>query len=136
MPPSSLNLKAKLSALALAQSSPSPPSNHYYSHAHGNSPTTTPTDSSNKRKMFFQSHAHTASSWLKKPLRNHGWSSNHDDGESNGHVYGDEEKRVVQEVLGKMIFQAGVDFEYVASWFCFLFYFMEPKILCTRTRPM
>ena len=116
MPSSSLNLKAKLSALALAQSSPSP-SNHFYNHAHGDHVPTTPTDSSsNKRKMFFQSHAHTASSWLKKPLRNHGWSSNHDDGESNvGRDYGEEEKRVVQEVLGKMIFQAGVDFEYVAS---------------------
>lgn len=34
--------------------------------------------------------------------------------DSNEHLYEDEEIRMVQEVLGKMIFQAGVDFEYVA----------------------
>lgn len=114
MPPSSLTLKAKLSALALAQSSPSPPSSHYYNHAHEDS-STTPTSSASTKRKIFQSHAHLAPSWWKNPLRHHvnGWNSNRGEEESNRHVYGDEEKKVVQEVLGKMIFQAGVDFEYV-----------------------
>lgn len=61
-----------------------------------------------KRKML--------PSWMKKP---HGFGSVQQRGVEQ--VYGDEEMRLVQEVLRQMIFQAGVDYEYVTQ---LLFHFL------------
>ncbi|KAF8973769.1 hypothetical protein BDZ97DRAFT_1900560 [Flammula alnicola] len=93
MPPPSFNLKQRLAALSLAQSAPSSPHK-----SHPWSPNT-------KRKTFFN-----PPSWMKRPQEeNSSWN-----GESQ-YAYGDEEKRMVQEVLARMVFQAGVDFEVVLN---------------------
>jgi Rho GTPase-activating protein 1 len=117
MPPHSLNLKQKLSALSLAQSAPSSPNPNYGRPSRGGNSTDAYANNTNgsylsataKRKMFLH-----APSWMKKP---HGFRSHHQRGE---HVYGDEEMRLVQEVLGQMIFQAGVDYECVVGLLSFL----------------
>jgi hypothetical protein len=64
-----------------------------------------PMSTTAKRKMFIPP------SWMKKP---HGFGSHSQRGVEP--VYGDEEMRVVQEVLGQMIFQAGVDYECVVGF--------------------
>ncbi|KAF9480037.1 hypothetical protein BDN70DRAFT_878065 [Pholiota conissans] len=106
MPPPSLNLKQKLAALSLAKSSPSPP--HDRTHVHTNNvdvdghysgSTVTP---NSRRKAFLNSSAN----WLKRAQEEIGLSI-----DDAPRIYGDAEKRMVQDVLGKMIFQAGVDFE-------------------------
>jgi len=117
MPPQSSNLKQKLSALSLAQSAPSTPNLNYGRPSRGGNNTDGYANNTNgphmsataKRKMFLH-----APSWMKKP---NGLGAHHHKGE---HVYGDEEMRLVQEVLGQMIFQAGVDYEYVVSSLSFL----------------
>jgi len=88
MPPTSLNIKQRLAALSLSQSSSSS-----YSHD-----ARSPMSPDSRKKIF------NTPSWMKKPQQVF----------SNGarsQSYGEEDKRMVQEVLGKMIFQAGVDFE-------------------------
>ncbi|KAF9527505.1 hypothetical protein CPB83DRAFT_855894 [Crepidotus variabilis] len=102
MVPPSMTLKQKLASLSLAQSAPSS-SHPIYPHTRqGNSNDSyaySPSSPTSKRKMFFTS----ATTWLRK----HGIG---DSGE-NQYSAGDEDSRIVQEVLGKMIFQAGVDYE-------------------------
>lgn len=133
MPPQhSLNLKQKLSALSLAQSAPSSPNLNYGPSRAGNgtdayaSNANSPLNATAKRKMFFN-----APSWMKKP---HGFGSPYQHGPG---VHGEEDVKMAQEVLGQMIFQAGVDYEYVVRSFFvsnatqtlgILFFF--------RTRPM
>lgn len=82
MPPKSFKLKQKLAALSLSQSALSPPS------AHGSPMSNTWSPTSAKRKFFNPP-------WVKRP------TSPPDVGDP----------AVVQEVLSRMIFQAGVDFE-------------------------
>ncbi|PPQ68825.1 hypothetical protein CVT25_008873 [Psilocybe cyanescens] len=112
MPPASFNLKQRLAALSLAQSSPSSPHNSNFNQSkNGDGPDSylrSPTSPNTKRKMFFNN---VTPNWMKKPQ---GASSTNFYGESE-HSHGAEEKRVVQDVLSKMIFQAGVDFEVVLN---------------------
>ncbi|KAF8157898.1 hypothetical protein B0H34DRAFT_789025 [Crassisporium funariophilum] len=90
MPP--INLKQRLAALSLAQSSPSSPINYNGPDSPGlRSPT-----SAGKRKMFFNP------PWIKRQQQTM---------ESNGVHYAESESVMVQEVMSRMIFQAGVDFE-------------------------
>ncbi|KIM45092.1 hypothetical protein M413DRAFT_329932 [Hebeloma cylindrosporum] len=98
MPPASFNLKQKLAALSLGPSSPYGPSTANTRDAHGNgheSYPRSPTSPNTRRKAFFNS-----SGWGKKPR-----------GHNVEIPVGEEEKRMVQDVLTRMIFQAGVDFE-------------------------
>lgn len=118
MPPQSSNLKQKLSALSLAQSAPSSPNTNYgrSNRGGGNNNGTDAYANNNtngahmsataKRKTFLH-----APSWMmmKKPNGLGGGTHQH----KGEHVHGDEEMRLVQEVLEQMIFQAGVDYEYV-----------------------
>ncbi|KAF9046297.1 hypothetical protein BJ165DRAFT_1141839 [Panaeolus papilionaceus] len=96
MPPTSLNLKQRLAALSTATSS---------TFSNRNNPSSSyaqaPTTPTGRRKIQFN-----PPTWMK---RSNASGSNGND--SNEHLYEDEEIRMVQEVLGKMIFQAGVDFE-------------------------
>ncbi|KJA26142.1 hypothetical protein HYPSUDRAFT_133611 [Hypholoma sublateritium FD-334 SS-4] len=93
MVPASFNLKQRLTALSLAQSSPSDPSHP--------PPPITP---NGKRKFF------STPNWIKKAQEEGGVFNRERDIEP---MYRDEEKRLAQDVMSKMIFQAGVDFEYV-----------------------
>lgn len=86
MPPSTLNLKQRLAALSLAPSSPTSP----YGPDTPRSPPPTP-----RRRTLF----------------NPPWSKRQNDTTMAGGEPGESE--LVQEVMTKMIFQAGVDFEYV-----------------------
>lgn len=122
MVPPSFNLKQRLAALSLAQSSPSSPDDAKYQQARNldsrdfsHPPPITP---NGKRKFF------STPNWVKKAQEEGGAFNRERDIEP---AYRDEEKRLVQDVMSKMIFQAGVDFEYVL--FCCLnppdvFYFM------------
>jgi Rho GTPase-activating protein 1 len=101
MPPASFNLKQKLAALSLGSSSPYSPSIANTRNGHGiddESYPRSPTSPNARRKAFFN-----PPRWGKKPR-----------GHNNSDIeipVGEEEKRMVQEVLTRMIFQAGVDFE-------------------------
>ena len=108
MVPPPFNLKQRLAALSLAQSSPSSPDNAKYQQARSfdssGSSYLPPITPNSKRKFF------STPNWIKK-VQDEGEVFNRErDTES---TYGDEEKRLVQDVTSKMIFQAGVDFEYV-----------------------
>lgn len=76
-----------------------------------------------------------APAWMKRP---HGFGSHHQQrGEAQQRVYADEEVRMVQEVLGRMIFQAGVDYECVVPFtssfeFEFSFDFFLGRARCER----
>jgi len=104
MPQPSFNLKQRLAALSIAQSAPSPPSNqNHLRHGNASDPSyQTPTSPNSKRKMFFN-----PPSWMKRA----GLSGNFNG--DNQYAYGADERRMVQDVLAKMIFQAGVDYECV-----------------------
>ena len=130
MPPQhSLNLKQKLSALSLAQSAPSSPNPNYGRPSRGGGSTdayantNSPLNATTKRKMFFH-----APAWMKKP---HGFGSQHQHGLG---VYGEEDLKMVQEVLGQMIFQAGVDYEYVVRSFFVLNATQRPRIFLGRAQ--
>lgn len=101
------NLKQRLAALSLAQSSPSSPSGAKYTQSNDYDATglsvSPPITPNGKRKIF------NTPSWLKRPQEQETGVPNR----GLEHMYWDEEKRMVQEVMSKMIFQAGVDFEYV-----------------------
>ncbi|PPR07768.1 hypothetical protein CVT24_003718 [Panaeolus cyanescens] len=96
MPPTSLNLKQRLAALSTATSSTFSNRNNA-SGSYSQSPTTP----IGRKKIQFN-----PPTWMKRSNAS-GSSVNG----SNEQLYEDEEIRMVQEVLGKMIFQAGVDFE-------------------------
>ncbi|KAF4622638.1 hypothetical protein D9613_009243 [Agrocybe pediades] len=101
MPPTSFNLKQRLAALSLSPSSPSSPNGSSYSHDAQDSHLRSPLSPDSGRRMF------NTPNWMKKPqqfFKNSPY-------EGRNYSHGEEEKRMVQEVLGKMIFQAGVDFE-------------------------
>ncbi|KDR83028.1 hypothetical protein GALMADRAFT_238784 [Galerina marginata CBS 339.88] len=104
MPPVSFNLKQRLAALSQAQSSPSSPHSSSFSHARngdgGESYLRSPTSPTSKRKIF------NPPNWMKKSQT----SSSNIYGDRQ-YSHGEEEKKMVQEVLSRMIFQAGVDFE-------------------------
>ncbi|CAA7264927.1 unnamed protein product [Cyclocybe aegerita] len=107
MPPPSFNLKQKLAALSLGPSGPSSPHSPSFGQMrNGNGHdiyAASPTSPTGKRKFF------NPQSWLKKSQEAFGTFRG-----ERGEVrlsYDEEERRMVQEVLGKMIFQAGVDFE-------------------------
>ncbi|PPQ95284.1 hypothetical protein CVT26_014858 [Gymnopilus dilepis] len=110
MPPATFNLKQRLAALSLAQSSPSSPHGANFAHTrNGNggdpylqSPTTPTTP---RRKLF------SPPNWLKKPQA----ASTTSLADSAQYRHGEEENRVLQDVLTRMIFQAGVDFEVVLN---------------------
>ena len=101
MPPASFNLTQRLAALSLGPSSShSPgPTCARDGHVNGNeSYSRSPTSPNAQRKTFFN-----PPSWVKKPR---GFTR------PNTEIsVGEEEKRMMQEVLARMIFQAGVDFE-------------------------
>jgi Rho GTPase-activating protein 1 len=100
MPPASLNLKQRLVALSLGPSSPNGPDAHTRNgQVNGNeSYPRSPTGPSIQRKQIFN-----PPSWVKQPR---GFTS------SNIEIsVGEEGKRMMQDVMSKMIFQAGVDFE-------------------------
>lgn len=98
MPPASFNLKQKLTALSLGPSSPYSPSIAHTRNGHGigdESYPRSPASPNTRRKAFFN-----PPSWGKKPR-----------GHNVEMQIGEEEERMVQDVLTRMIFQAGVDFE-------------------------
>lgn len=98
MPPVSFNLKQKLAALSLGPSSPYSPNLTNTRNGHGNGNELHPRSPTNRRKTFS-----IPPSWVGKPR---GFTG------SNVEIsLGEEEKRLVQDVLARMIFQAGVDFE-------------------------
>jgi len=85
MPPTTFKLKQRLAALSLAQSSLSGP-NAY------DAPTSTWSPTAAKRKFFNPP-------WVKRPTSPTSTATEFSD------------SMMVQEVLSRMIFQAGVDFE-------------------------
>ena len=87
MPPTTLKLKQRLAALSLTQSSLSD------AHESPRSPAGTWSPATAKRKLF------NNPPWMKNPSS------------PTNHVPEFTDPEVVQEVLSKMIFQAGVDFE-------------------------
>lgn len=89
MPPNALSLKQRLAALSNSPSSPTSP--------YGQEPPRSPLGT--RRKPFFNP------PWAKRQ---------HETFVGNG-AYGESEK--VQQVMAKMIFQAGVDFELVLHRF-------------------
>ncbi|KAF8811575.1 Rho GTPase activation protein [Phlegmacium glaucopus] len=91
MPPTTFKLKQRLAALSLAQSSPSAP--NAYDSQTPTSGTWSPTTA--KRKFFNPP-------WVKRPTSPAG---------AINHAPEFSDAAVVQEVLSRMIFQAGVDFE-------------------------
>ena len=93
MPPRTLKLKQRLATLSLAQSSLSTPTTHESPTSDTWSPTTA------KRKFFNPP-------WMKRPTSPTTTRTSTID---HGPEFTD--SVVVQEVLSKMIFQAGVDFE-------------------------
>jgi len=100
MPPASFNLKQKLAALSLGPSSPYTLSTSNTRNGHGNNQSypRSPTSPNIRRKTFFN-----PPGWGKKPR---------DNDNSNTEIQaGEEGKRMMQDVLTRMIFQAGVDFE-------------------------
>ena len=98
----SFNLKQRLAALSLAQPSPSPSNAKRTQSPEFNNPTAPSPITSNGRQKLFNT-------WLKKPRE--GTSDTCGNLED---MYQDEEKRMVQEVMSRIIFQAGVDYECVA----------------------
>lgn len=99
MPPASFNLKQKLAALSLGPSSPHSPSipNTRDGYRIGNeSYPQSPTSPNARRKIFLN-----PPNWGKKPRSHNTFKI----------PVREEEKRMVQDVLTRMIFQAGVDFE-------------------------
>ncbi|KAF8992208.1 hypothetical protein BDZ89DRAFT_141317, partial [Hymenopellis radicata] len=85
MPPTTLTLKQRLAALSASPSAPASPTNYsHQSYVEVESP---------KRRSFFNA-----------PWSNKSRSSSYTDGTTH-------ELNKVQEVMGKLIFQAGVDFE-------------------------
>ncbi|KAH9480705.1 Rho GTPase-activating protein 8 [Psilocybe cubensis] len=105
MPPASFNLKQRLAALSLAPSSPSSPGFNQSKNGDAFDYLRSPTSPNTKRKMFINN---VTPNWMKK---SQGGTPTY----REGYSHGDEEKRMVQEVLAKMIFQAGVDFEVVLN---------------------
>ncbi|KAF8886243.1 divergent CRAL/TRIO domain-containing protein [Gymnopilus junonius] len=101
MPPATFNLKQRLAALSLAQSSPSPPHGANLSHTRNGDGGDSYLPSPTRRKLF------TPPNWLKKPQA----SSTNSFSDDAQYRHGEEEKKIVQDVLTRMIFQAGVDFE-------------------------
>ena len=101
MPPTSFNLKQRLAALSLAQSAPSSPQSPHFAHTrNGQGPeySYSPASPTLKRKIF------NPTNWMKRQQSSPG---------EGQYCDGEEEKKIVQEVLSRMIFQAGVDFESV-----------------------
>lgn len=90
MPPHNLSLKQRLAALSIAPSAPTSPNSF-------DSPLTSPTGLANKRNKFF------VPPWGKR--------AGPDPGFQNGYHQQENGRDILQEVMGKMIFQAGVDFE-------------------------